>query len=67
MSGRSCSTTSSACSPVPAPEDLHVAPLEREPEAHRLHDVRRVVHHEDPHQPTSGGPSAGTTMLNTLP
>ena len=30
MSGRSRSTTSSACSPVPAPEDLDVAPLERE-------------------------------------
>ena len=48
-------------------EDLDVAPLEREPEAHRLDDVGRVVHHEDPHQSTSGGPSAGTTMLNMLP
>ena len=34
-------------------EDLDVAPLEREPEAHGLHDVGRVVDDEDPHQSTS--------------
>jgi len=49
------------------PDDLRVAPLEREPEAHRLDDIRRIVHHEDTHQSTSCGPSAGTEMLNTLP
>ena len=51
----------------PGAEDLHLAPLEGEPEPDRLHDVRLVVDDQDAHQAGSGGPSAGTTRVKVLP
>ena len=67
MSGCSCSDEVERLFGGSGAQDLDLAPLEREPEADRLHDVGLVVHDQDPHPAESGGPAAGTTRVNRLP
>ena len=53
---------------VAGPQDIDLAPLEREPEPDRLDDVGLVVDDEDLHHgSSSGGPAVGTTRVNVLP
>src|SRR5687768_13069838 len=52
----------------PGAEDLDVAPMHREPEAHRLHDLGRVVDDKDLHSSAgSAGPRLGTRKRNVVP
>ena len=49
------------------PEDIDVAPLQRETETNGFDDIGFVVDDKDLHHASSGGPADGTTRVNVLP